>query len=101
LLGEIGHRRVDSLSDSFNNMTINVAEVSWPLLLLWHLSLFRSHVVIQVFDESVNFLSFAFNDVETGSDHGVVDVLNIFRSLSSVLSLEQRSLTPQVGDCDH
>ena len=31
LLSEIVHRRIDTLSDSFNNVTINVAEVSWPL----------------------------------------------------------------------
>ena len=36
LLGKVSHRRVDSLSDSFNDVTIDVAEVSWPLELLGH-----------------------------------------------------------------
>jgi hypothetical protein len=79
-------------------MTIDVAEISWPLQLLRHLILFRTNVIIQVLHESMNLFAFTFDRVEAGSNSGIVDVLNIFGSLSPILPLEEWGLAPKLGD---
>ncbi len=67
LLGKVSHGGVDSLSDSFDDVSIDVAEVSWPLKLLGHLVLLGSNVIVQVLDKPVDLFTFSFDGVEASS----------------------------------
>lgn len=97
LLGKVRHRRVNRISDSLDDESIDVVDVALPL---WALFV-GTHIVCCVLHQLVNLFAFALNQVKSGHDRGVVKRLHILGGLSSVLSLEQGGLAPKVHGFNH
>lgn len=98
LLGQVGHRRVDTVRDPLNDQAIDIVDIAEPLNALL---VCGTDVIDGVLHELVDLLSFAPDGFESSDDSCVVLRLDVIWALSPHLSLEEGLLAPHVHDLNH
>ena len=98
LLGQVGHRRVDTVCDSLNDKAIDIVDIAEPLNALL---VCGTDVIDRVLHELVDLFAFTSDGFETSNDSCVVLSLDVIGALSPHLSLEEGLLAPHVHDLNH